>query len=630
MIKKEEKGVVGQTKEVPVGPPKLIESPLPAVVPSNPIALPKHKDTFPKLPKTPRFHPIKYEEVMREKARKKALKEKIKFFKKSEKLRKQELKEAEIKKKTEPPKVIKKKKELSKEDKDRIKKGALIILLLIVAVALIIIYFLSLKKESPTKQLIVGENIDYAYIQGDVIYLRFLPVDFSTIDEIEFIVTDNQGANNAYTAYYLELDHELYPDNFNLDNLDSIEAVAASFNYKPLTPAPKPDVNESTNQTPPAPKPTQPTGGGGGGGPITPPAPSCTNDAGCSSVGDFCNNQMPYNCSLGSDGCYDRTNKTVCGAGQECLNGECQIISDCTSDFECTSYFDECSYGVCNSTGKCEFHYNSSGVCRPAPGECDVPESCTGSSFSCPVDVNKTGDSCTTSGNPGICEYGVCIEVDTCGNSVCDSGEDCSSCPGDCACVAPTPHCNSGTCVECLDNGHCNAGEVCSSNICVPQASQCNDGVLDAGELCDRDNFGEKTCVDFFIHGKGDKLTCCEGCDKVNLRQCTNYTYILCTDADGGINYDRPSSASASFQWKNGPNCTSDLSTSFGAGGQVYPDACEGDILVEYYCEDNNYPAFIRYNCSSEGKTCRYGACYEPIFPTASFWEGLKELIKRI
>jgi hypothetical protein len=53
----------------------------------------------------------------------------------------------------------------------------------------------------------------------------------------------------------------------------------------------------------------------------------CTNDYGCSSFGGFCELNMPYNCTLGADGCLDRTNQTSCDSNQYCRNGICMVGS---------------------------------------------------------------------------------------------------------------------------------------------------------------------------------------------------------------------------------------------------------------------------------------------------------------
>jgi parallel beta-helix repeat protein len=54
--------------------------------------------------------------------------------------------------------------------------------------------------------------------------------------------------------------------------------------------------------------------------------PACTNDAGCDSAGSFCDGNTPYTCTLGVDGCLDRTNLVACGTGESCQSGVCQAI----------------------------------------------------------------------------------------------------------------------------------------------------------------------------------------------------------------------------------------------------------------------------------------------------------------
>jgi len=77
----------------------------------------------------------------------------------------------------------------------------------------------------------------------------------------------------------------------------------------------------------------------------------CTNDIGCSSEGHFCDNNLVYNCSLGSDGCLDRINITECESGKICQNGDCVALTinktNQISQYGITWYFDkEYEYGT--------------------------------------------------------------------------------------------------------------------------------------------------------------------------------------------------------------------------------------------------------------------------------------------
>jgi len=54
---------------------------------------------------------------------------------------------------------------------------------------------------------------------------------------------------------------------------------------------------------------------------------SCTHDEGCLSVGVFCSGNIPYTCSVGEDGCLNRTNHAACSAGEICSLGSCVEVS---------------------------------------------------------------------------------------------------------------------------------------------------------------------------------------------------------------------------------------------------------------------------------------------------------------
>jgi hypothetical protein len=54
----------------------------------------------------------------------------------------------------------------------------------------------------------------------------------------------------------------------------------------------------------------------------------CSNDAGCSSVGDFfCDGNIPYNCTPDINGCFRRSNQSECG--DACFNGDCIFGINC-------------------------------------------------------------------------------------------------------------------------------------------------------------------------------------------------------------------------------------------------------------------------------------------------------------
>ncbi|GEM_PF-6432642 len=186
--------------------------------------------------------------------------------------------------------------------------------------------------------------------------------------------------------------------------------------------------------------------------PNYPTCVACTNDSGCGSEGLFCQGNRPYNCSynLSLDTCFHRVNFTLCSTGWQCINGTgCEEIKQCNFDGDCNSLDDICSYGICNTSFKCEVKFNlSSTLCRASAGVCDVTEKCTGSSAACPVDAFNAS-------------------VTLCRNNVseCDEQEFClgdnATCPANTnktdGTICSKGKCLTGKCVNCTSDSECSA-----------------------------------------------------------------------------------------------------------------------------------------------------------------------------
>src|SRR5262249_26890347 len=139
----------------------------------------------------------------------------------------------------------------------------------------------------------------------------------------------------------------------------------------------------------------------------------------------------------------------------------------------------------CDGAGKCVDGFQSATTtCRESAGQCDVAESCTGSSGACPADgfAPKT-TACTGTSNGGPCD----------GTDSCDGAGKC----GDAFQSAPTP------CRE--SAGECDVAESCtgSSGACpadgfAPKTTACtgpsSGGACDGTDSCD----GAGKCVDGF------------------------------------------------------------------------------------------------------------------------------------
>jgi hypothetical protein len=130
--------------------------------------------------------------------------------------------------------------------------------------------------------------------------------------------------------------------------------------------------------------------------------------------------------------------------------------------------------------------------CRPAEGECDAAEFCTGASLACPLDRNlPNGTTCTDDGDvctDNVCQGGQCVAVandaacaddgNPCTNDICAEGicthpakQNGTTCPGGACC--------GGQCVDRRTNAaHCGGcgvacveGRACCAGACVNLAS---------------------------------------------------------------------------------------------------------------------------------------------------------------
>ncbi|MBY0279526.1 DUF4215 domain-containing protein [Candidatus Binatia bacterium] len=152
----------------------------------------------------------------------------------------------------------------------------------------------------------------------------------------------------------------------------------------------------------------------------------------CNELLDTCNAVAGTACSSDGNACtLDVCDGAgACGhpaghAGTICraVAGDCDVAESCDG----TSPF--CPSDVFRS---------SSQPCRPASGVCDVAESCTGASATCPVDVFVTnGTACTDDGEPctndacdgaGQCVHDVLPDSD--GDTTCDAQDACTNVAG--------------------------------------------------------------------------------------------------------------------------------------------------------------------------------------------------------
>src|SRR5262249_20342164 len=87
----------------------------------------------------------------------------------------------------------------------------------------------------------------------------------------------------------------------------------------------------------------------------------------------------------------------------------------------CVDDHNPCTLDVCNGSGQCTHLAGNAGtVCRPAAGACDVAETCTGTSTTCPADAKSTAVCRPATGD-------------------CDAAETCDGVSNDCPADALQP-----------------------------------------------------------------------------------------------------------------------------------------------------------------------------------------------
>jgi hypothetical protein len=178
----------------------------------------------------------------------------------------------------------------------------------------------------------------------------------------------------------------------------------------------------------------------------------------------------------GIETCSNCPSDCACAEGTTCFNGAC-----CTpwcgghncGDDGCGGSCGECEEGLQCMEGACM---------APATGPgCDATEGVAGcGGCECEACVCEMDSYCCDTEWDGICvseciECGSCIPVTECGNAVCEPGEDCGACEGDCPC-APGFECTEGVCT---DTGVCEPqceGKVCGADGCGGTCGLCDEG----------------------------------------------------------------------------------------------------------------------------------------------------------
>lgn len=249
---------------------------------------------------------------------------------------------------------------------------------------------------------------------------------------------------------------------------------------------------------------------------------------------------------------------------------------------------EECDDGNATSGDCCSptcLFESSTTVCRVTTAECDVTETCTGSSGTCPINTFvSSGTSCTDDGN--VCTNDQCNGSGACthtnNTASCDDGLFCTGADicngGSCSVHAGDP-CVGGpecanTCEEDLDSCNVPAGTACTDD-----SSACSLDICDGSGACTHPagNAGA-TCRS--SAGDCDVAEVCDGTNPTcptDLFQPSSYE---CRSAAGEC--DVPENCSGS-----GADCPADGFVAPGIactddGQPCTSDACDGDGTCEH------------------------------------------------
>jgi hypothetical protein len=212
-------------------------------------------------------------------------------------------------------------------------------------------------------------------------------------------------------------------------------------------------------------------------------------------------------CDGTTAGCTDtkQPTTTVCRAA----SGQCDVADTCDGTTNTcpadgkapatTPCVGSSNSGACDGTDSCDGNgacvdgfKSATTICRASAGQCDVAESCTGTSSTCPADGKAPATTtCVGTSNGGPCDgtdscnaSGVCVDGYKSSTTICrasagqcDVAESCNGTSGGCPADGFAPA--TTTCVGASNGGLCDGTDSCSGT-----ANTCVDGFKSATTIC--------------------------------------------------------------------------------------------------------------------------------------------------
>ncbi len=300
------------------------------------------------------------------------------------------------------------------------------------------------------------------------------------------------------------------------------------------------------------------------------------------------------------------------GASTSCCTSACQFRSSgssCRPAAGSCDVAETCS----GSAGDCpadSFAPNTT-ICRGAAGECDLQELCPGNSSACPADAKKAnGTACTADSNPctldqcngssDLCQHpaGNAGAVCRAAAGVCDVQETCTgastTCPGN-GFAASTLQCRASA-------GVCDVAENCTGS-----GANCPvDGFASTATVC-RPAAGECDLAD---NCPGTGISCTADAKKSNGTACTDDGNVCTNDVCNGTS-DTCTHPNNSAPCSDGVYCNGTDTCSGGSCSVHAGDPCTGGGDCNTQCNEGPQTCFnlAGASCTDDGNPCSSDIC---------------------
>lgn len=300
---------------------------------------------------------------------------------------------------------------------------------------------------------------------------------------------------------------------------------------------------------------------------------------------------------------------------QLCGNGVIDPGEECDSELfgakSCKDYKGEKASGALKCTDECRI--DDAQCSAPEPELCgndviDAGEECDGESFGAKTCKDYKGSDAT--GNltcTDECEIDdsqcIATEHQTCGNNVIDAGEECDTDNFGAKTCKDFKGENATGMLKCTDE--C---KIDDAQCAAPLPELCGNEVIDDGEECDGSIFGAKSCEDYQGKDATGNLACTDAC-KIDASACKHAIPETCNNDkldDGevcdGTHLNGMNCAKVGFGYTGIVKCLddcSDFDTSACKAPDIHNNCGNNKLDDDEYCDGDIIRGDIWYSCKA-------------------------------